>query len=59
MKAVGAKTTGAKLAIAKWAKGLGLYHQNQCQIGGSGYVPWGYSVANALVLSKVIALMKG
>ena len=50
---MGAATEGTKKKIAAWAKGLGLQHARECQLGGSGYFPWGYGLADSLVLSKV------
>jgi long-chain-fatty-acid--CoA ligase ACSBG len=45
--------TGAKLKLIRWAKGLGLEHQNNCQLGGSGNYGAGYALADKLVLSTV------
>ena len=45
--------TGVKLKLIRWAKSLGLEHQNNCQLGGSGVYGAGYGVAEKLVLSKV------
>jgi len=53
MKAVGAKTTGLKKTIATWAKALGLDHQKNCQLGGTGAKPWFHGWAESLVLGKV------
>jgi len=55
IRAIGASTTGVKKHIATWAKGLGLAHQENMQLGGSGSYPFGYGLANALVLKKVKA----
>lgn len=57
MRAVGAQTKGLKKKIATWAKGKGLEHQKECQIGGSGAYPSNYSRANKLVLSKIKAAL--
>jgi long-chain-fatty-acid--CoA ligase ACSBG len=53
MKAIGKSTKGLKLVIAKWAKGKGLKHANNMQLGGSGAFPGGYGIAEKLVLKKV------
>eukprot|EP00038_Savillea_parva_P007859 m.172964 g.172964 ORF g.172964 m.172964 type:complete len:757 (+) comp13615_c0_seq1:43-2313(+) len=53
LQAIGAATKpGLKKSMASWAKKTSLAHQQQCQMGKSGYVPFGHSVANAL-LNKV------
>lgn len=53
IKAIGAKTKGAKKKVAMWAKAKGMAYQNRCQIGGTGVKPTGYAFAEKLVLSKV------
>eukprot|EP00928_Gymnodinium_smaydae_P022462 TRINITY_DN1885_c0_g1_i1.p1 TRINITY_DN1885_c0_g1~~TRINITY_DN1885_c0_g1_i1.p1 ORF type:complete len:772 (+),score=190.79 TRINITY_DN1885_c0_g1_i1:67-2316(+) len=53
IRTLGADVTGAKKAIATWAKGLGLEYAKACQLGGGGSVPLGYSLADTLVLNKV------
>lgn len=55
LKAVGAKTKGLKKVIATWAKSLGLEHQRNNQLGGSGEMPWFYGLADGIVLKKVKA----
>lgn len=55
LKAIGAQTKGLKKSLAGWAKGLSLTHQQNCQLGGSGAAPFGYGLANSLVLSKIKA----
>ena len=57
MKAVGAATKGLKKKVSTWAKGLGLEYQRACQMGGSGETPFGYSMAESVVLSKVKAAL--
>ena len=52
MKAVGANTKGLKLKIAKWAKAKGLAHAHATALGGSGSKPFGYGVAEKLVLAR-------
>mmetsp|Transcript_9462 Transcript_9462/g.28635 ORF Transcript_9462/g.28635 Transcript_9462/m.28635 type:complete len:597 (+) Transcript_9462:43-1833(+) len=53
LKAIGAATKpGLKKNLASWAKRTSLAHQQQCQMGESGYVPFGHSVANIL-LTKI------
>merc|ERR1711998_399529 len=46
-------TKGAKLAIAKFAKGKGLEHARACEMSKDGDKPWFYSLADTLVLGKV------
>jgi len=50
-------TTGIKDSLKKWALGLGLEHQENCQLGGSGAYGTGYGIADKLVLSKVKVLL--
>ena len=57
MKAVGAATKGLKKTISTWAKAKGLAFQRNCQLGGSGEMPFGYSLADKVVLSKVKAAL--
>jgi long-chain-fatty-acid--CoA ligase ACSBG len=57
LKAIGAKTKGFKKTMATWAKRLSLEHQNNCQLGHDGYAPFGFSLANSLVLSKIKAAL--
>ena len=66
MKAIGKSTKGLKLKIAAWSKAKGLAHARATNLPGyspdwadegvttgTGSYPWGYTVANKLVLSKV------
>lgn len=57
IKAVGAKTKGVARTIANWAKGKCLDYQRNCQIGGDGYRPWGYSIAEKLLVNKIKATL--
>lgn len=57
IKAVGAKTKGVARKIANWAKAKVLDHQKSCQIGGDGYRPWGYSLAERLLVKKIKATL--
>jgi long-chain-fatty-acid--CoA ligase ACSBG len=57
LRAIGAANTGVKLQIATWAKGLGLAHGKNCTLGGTGAMPLGYRVANAIVLKNVKAAL--
>ena len=50
-------TTGVKNSLKLWALGLGLEHQQNCQLGGSGAYGTGYAIAEKLVLSKVKGLL--
>ncbi len=50
-------TTGIKNSLKLWALGLGLEHQVNCQLGGSGEYGTGYAIAEKLVLSKVKLLL--
>lgn len=55
MKSMVAKNplTGVKLKLALWAKKLGLEHQMNCQLGGSGSKGFGYPIAKKLILDTV------
>jgi len=55
IRAIGAETTGVKKMIATWAKEKGLAYAKNCQLGGSGSKPFGYGLADSLVLSKIKA----
>merc|ERR1711920_447565 len=57
MRTLGASVSSTKKAVADWAKGLGLAHAQECQLGGSGAYPVGYGLANTLVLSNVKAAL--
>uniref|UniRef100_A0A673MAH1 long-chain-fatty-acid--CoA ligase n=1 Tax=Sinocyclocheilus rhinocerous TaxID=307959 RepID=A0A673MAH1_9TELE len=52
MKAVGAKSSVTKKKIADWAKGIGLQASYNAMNGDSS-VPWGFTLANALVFKNV------
>lgn len=56
-KAAQNPTTGIKNSLKLWALGLGLEHQENCQLGGSGEYGTGYAIAEKLVLSKVKLLL--
>ncbi|KJE88677.1 long-chain-fatty-acid-CoA ligase [Capsaspora owczarzaki ATCC 30864] len=51
MLAIGKQTTGLKKTIATWAKSIGLEGNLSLQNGRD--VPWGWSIANGLVFSKI------
>eukprot|EP01006_Ploeotia_vitrea_P000517 TRINITY_DN103193_c0_g1_i1.p1 TRINITY_DN103193_c0_g1~~TRINITY_DN103193_c0_g1_i1.p1 ORF type:complete len:713 (-),score=106.75 TRINITY_DN103193_c0_g1_i1:133-2232(-) len=53
IKAKGAGSKGLKKKLATWAKGVGLAHHLNAQVGQSGVVPFGYNLANKLVFTKV------
>jgi len=53
IRTLGAEVTGLKKSLATWAKGLSLDHQLNCQMGGTGQVPTGLSLADSLILSKI------
>jgi long-chain-fatty-acid--CoA ligase ACSBG len=52
MMAVGASITGIKKTIATWAKGKGLEHALNQQLGGSKAKPFLHFLADKLILSK-------
>uniref|UniRef100_A0A7S4T575 AMP-dependent synthetase/ligase domain-containing protein n=1 Tax=Alexandrium monilatum TaxID=311494 RepID=A0A7S4T575_9DINO len=52
MMAVAATITGVKKSLATWAKGKGLQHARNLQVGGSKARPFLYGLADKLVLSK-------
>lgn len=53
LKEIGKSSTGLKKTLADWAKSKGSEHCEMAQFGNSGGTPWGYGLANTLVLSKV------
>lgn len=57
LRAIGAESSDTKKAIASWAKGKGLELAQSCQIGGDGSAPWGYTVADKIVLSNIKAAL--
>ncbi|XP_074526461.1 long-chain-fatty-acid--CoA ligase ACSBG2-like [Halichoeres trimaculatus] len=56
MKAVGAKSSPMRKRIAGWAKSIGLQY-NYSVMNGENEVPWGFTLANALVFKKVRAAL--
>uniref|UniRef100_A0A8C1WIX8 long-chain-fatty-acid--CoA ligase n=1 Tax=Cyprinus carpio TaxID=7962 RepID=A0A8C1WIX8_CYPCA len=52
MKSAGAKSSITKKKIADWAKGIGLQASYNAMNGDSS-VPWGFTLANALVFKNV------
>lgn len=57
MRTLGAEVSDTKKAIATWAKGKGLEHAYNCQLGGDGSYPLGYTLADSLVLGNVKAAL--
>ncbi len=57
MKALGASTTGLKKHLVTWAKSCGTAAFNAEQYNGDLQLPWGFPLANRLVLSKVRAAL--
>eukprot|EP00429_Kryptoperidinium_foliaceum_P070425 CAMPEP_0176058558 /NCGR_PEP_ID=MMETSP0120_2-20121206/29177_1 /TAXON_ID=160619 /ORGANISM="Kryptoperidinium foliaceum, Strain CCMP 1326" /LENGTH=778 /DNA_ID=CAMNT_0017392087 /DNA_START=74 /DNA_END=2410 /DNA_ORIENTATION=- len=53
IRALGAQASSVQRQIAGYAKGLALDLANRSQLGGDGRVPWGYSLADKVVLSKI------
>ena len=53
MMAMGANTKGLKMTLVTFAKGKGIAHANNCQLGGSGEYPPLHGLADKLVLSKI------
>jgi long-chain-fatty-acid--CoA ligase ACSBG len=53
MKALGASTTGLKKSLVTWAKSCGTAAFLAEQYTGDLQLPWGFPLANRLVLSKV------
>jgi long-chain-fatty-acid--CoA ligase ACSBG len=55
LQEIAQKTTGVKKTISTWAKSRATWHCNYAQYDSSarGAVPWGYHLANYLVLSKI------
>ncbi|KAF3695497.1 Long-chain-fatty-acid--CoA ligase ACSBG2 [Channa argus] len=56
MKAVGAKGSLMRRTVADWAKSRGLQY-NYSIMNGENQVPWGFMLANNLVLKKVRAAL--
>merc|ERR1719473_758075 len=52
MMGVAATITGIKKTLATWAKGKGLEHARNLQLGGSGATPFLHGLADKLILSK-------
>lgn len=52
MRTIGAATTGAKKAVATWAKETSLARARENQLGGTGDVPWGTALSNVM-LNKI------
>mmetsp|Transcript_116086 Transcript_116086/g.369346 ORF Transcript_116086/g.369346 Transcript_116086/m.369346 type:complete len:756 (-) Transcript_116086:113-2380(-) len=55
IRSMGAAASPTQQTVAGMAKGLALEYALNTQLGGSGQVPWGYSVAKSVVLSKIRA----
>jgi long-chain-fatty-acid--CoA ligase ACSBG len=58
LKEIGKLSTGLKKSIADWAKGIGTEHCRLAQYGNNNNSdqdirPWGYKLANIMVLSKI------
>jgi len=53
LRAIGAANSGLKQSIASWAKDLGLTQAKSSLLGGDGYTPVGFTLAETLILSKV------
>eukprot|EP00931_Biecheleriopsis_adriatica_P004722 TRINITY_DN106352_c0_g1_i1.p1 TRINITY_DN106352_c0_g1~~TRINITY_DN106352_c0_g1_i1.p1 ORF type:complete len:750 (+),score=166.60 TRINITY_DN106352_c0_g1_i1:176-2425(+) len=49
IRAIGAANTGVKKALGDWAKGVALAHAQDCQLGGGGAYPLGYTPAMTLL----------
>lgn len=57
MRTLGAEVSDTKKAIASWAKGKGLEHAYNCQVGGDGSYPMGYTLADTIVLGNIKAAL--
>jgi len=55
IRALGAQVTGLQRKAADWAKGLALEYARGTQLGEEGSVPWGFTAAKGIVLSKIKA----
>jgi len=53
IRAIGASTTGIKKDLATWAKDLALTKAKNSQLHGTYEQPWGFSVADSLILTKI------
>ncbi|XP_076006972.1 long-chain-fatty-acid--CoA ligase ACSBG2-like [Genypterus blacodes] len=52
MKSVGVKASPMRRRVADWAKSIGLQY-NYSAMNGENAVPWGFTLASALVFNKV------
>lgn len=55
IRSLGANITGIQKTIADTAKSLALQRAQNCQIGGDGATPIGYTLAKNMILSKISA----
>mmetsp|Transcript_23776 Transcript_23776/g.67680 ORF Transcript_23776/g.67680 Transcript_23776/m.67680 type:complete len:774 (-) Transcript_23776:71-2392(-) len=55
IRSLGAQASAVRRQVAGVAKGLALEMAMRSQLGGNGSAPWGYSLANKVVLSKIKA----
>merc|ERR1712032_354641 len=53
IRAIGASTTGVKKSLATWAKDLALTKAKNSQLHGTYEEPWGFSIADGLILTKI------
>lgn len=57
MLSIGSQTTGLKKSIATWAKSKGAEKSRAEQVSEDGSVPWGFTLADSLIFSKIRAAL--
>jgi len=55
IRAIGASTTGVKKSLATWAKDLALTKAKNSQLNGTSDVPFGFCIADSVILTKIKA----
>jgi len=53
IRAIGASTTGVKKSLATWAKDLSLTKAKNSQLNGTYEVPFGFGIADKVILTKI------
>jgi len=53
IRAIGASTTGVKKSLATWAKDLALTKAKNSQLNGSFEAPFGFCIADKVILTKI------
>jgi long-chain-fatty-acid--CoA ligase ACSBG len=53
IRAIGASTTGVKKSLATWAKDVALTKAKNSQLNGTSEAPWGFWIADKVILTKI------